>query len=245
MPVAGTTVEGTVQGHIADPIPVPIVLPNAQSGLDGTSASDLRITDALISEVDVEGAQKPSTVAELDRSVEALDARAIELDKSSSAAEQLAGQQLLKDAAAASEQITTMLKTEGELLKGAIEGNAKVGRADASIEKLDAKAIELLKSPSLTEQGKGQVELDEADKALEALLKAAKQRGEILKKVAANISAASSLRGIKVGRVRALGFVSRHGVPAGKLKLRIPLNRSALKKLAGAHSASPSTCAWT
>ena len=235
VPVAGTTVEGIVQGHISDPLPVPIVLPAVQSSLDAMSATDLRIAEALTSEVDVEGAQKPSTVTELDHSVEVLDARAVELGKGSSA-EQLRGQQLLKDAAASSEEITTMLKTEGEFLKGAIEGNVKVGRADQSIEKLDAKAVELLKSASPAEEAKGQAELDEANKTLEALLKAAKQKGEILKKVIGNASAASSLSGIKAGRVRPLGHVTRHGVPAGKLKLRIPLSRSALKKLAGAHA---------
>lgn len=236
VPVSGTTVEAAVQSQIADPVPVPIVLPNPQSTLDQSSASDVRIVDALVSEVDVEGAQKPATVTEMDRSVEVLDARAVELDRSSSAAEQLKGQELLKDAAAASAQITALIKTDDEVLKGAIEGNAKVGRADESIEKLDSKAIEQFKSTSPAEDAKGQAELDEADKTLEELLKAVKQKDELLKKVAANLSAASGLSGVRAGRVRSLGYTRLQGVAAGKLKLKVPLSRSALKKLAGTRS---------
>ena len=237
VPIGGTTVEGTAQGPDPNPIPVPIVLPGISSALDATSAADLRIVEALASEVDVGGAQSTAKVSELDESIEKLDARAVELTKAASPAEQADGQKLLKDAAESTEEITKMLKLKGEYIKDAIEGTRTAGQADRSIERLDAQAVELLKSQSPADQAKGQALLNEANQTLEALLKAAKQKGETVKKVIGNASAASAKRPklprIKTRRVKSLGYVTMRNVAAGKLKLKLHLNRAALNKLAG------------
>jgi hypothetical protein len=160
----------------------------------------------------------------------------MELTKGASPAEQADGQMLLKDAAESTEAITKMLKLKGEYVKDAIEGSRTAGQADQSIEKLDAQAVELLKSPSPADQAKGQALLNQANQTLEALLKAAKQKGETVKKVIGNASVASASRSrlatIKSRRVPALGYVMRRNVLAGKLRLKLHLNRAALTKLA-------------
>lgn len=244
VPIAGTTVEGSAQGAQTDPLPAPIVLPGVSPTLDSSSADDLRVAEALLTEVDVEGAQNPAKVSELDHSMEKLDDRALELTKSASAAEQAEGQKLLKDATEAGESLTKMLKVEGEYAKDAIEGSRLAGQADQSIEKLDEHAVELLKSTNPADQLKAQALLNEANQTLEALLKAAKQKGEIIKKVVGNASAASAaasasrlkLGRIKVRRVPALADVTMRNVAAGKVRLVLHLNRAALRKLAGKRS---------
>jgi len=236
VPVTGTTVEGTVQGPDPAPVPVPIVLPGVSSALDATTAADLRIAEALVGEVDVEAAQNPAKVAELDQSIEKLDARAVELSKSASPAEQPDAQKALKDASETAEAATKMLKTQEEYAKDALTGTRTAGQADQSIEKLDAQAVELLKSPSPATEAKGQAELDEANKQLEALLKAAKQKNEVVKQVINNLGTAFIARAparIKTQRVKSIGHVVLHGVAAGKLKIKIKLNRAALDRLAG------------
>jgi hypothetical protein len=241
VPIAGTTVEGSVQGPDPHPIPVPIVLPGVSSALDAASAADLRIVEALVSEVDVGGAQNAAKVSELDQSVEKLDARAVELTKGTGAAEQAEGQKLLKDASECTEAITKMLKLKGEYAKDAVEGSKTAGQADQSIEKLDAQAVELLKNPSPADQAKGQALLNEANQTLEALLKAAKQKGEVVKKVIGNASAAAARRKlapIKTQRVRSLAYVTMRKAAAGRIKLKLHLNRSALAKLTGGRSSA-------
>jgi len=237
VPVAGTTVEGAVQGPDPNPIPVPIVLPGVSSGLDATTAADVRIAEALVSEVDVEAAQNPAKVAELDQSIEKLDARAVELSKSASPAEQPDAQKALKDASETAEAATKMLKTQEEYAKDALTGTRTAGQADQVIEKLDAQAVELLKSPNPADEAKGQAELNEANKKLEALLKAAKQQNETVKTVINNLGTAMAARmklaKIKTQRVKAIAYVAMRNVAAGKLKLKLKLNRAALNKLVG------------
>jgi hypothetical protein len=239
VPAAGTTVEGSVQGPDPHPVPVPLVLPGISSSLDPASAADLRIVEALATEVDVSGPQDIARVTELDQSIERLDARAVELGKGPSPAEQADAQKLVKDATAATEAITKMTKLESEYAKDAIEGTSTAGRTEGSIEKLDGEAVELLKSPNPADQVKGQALLNEATQTLEALLKAAKQKGETVKKVIGNASAAAAhrrLQRVRTRRVRALGYVTLRNVAAGRLKLKLHLNRSALKQLAGRRS---------
>ena len=237
VPISGTTVEATVQGEEADALPLPITLPAVQSALDATSAADLRIAEALTTEVDVQGLQNPVTLSELDKSIEKLDARVVELTKSPSATEQAEAQKLLKDATETTEAITRLETLHGEYGKDAITGSSKMLAAQQTIERLGAQAVKLLESPNPADQVKGQAQLNEATKQLEALLKAARQRGETVKKVIGNASAAAASRPrlgpIKTRRVRSLGHVSRRNVAAGKLKLKLKLNRGALNKLAG------------
>jgi hypothetical protein len=240
VPIAGTTVEGAAQGPDRFPLPAPIVLPGVSSALDATSAADLRIAEALATEVDVGDAQNAAKVSELDGAIEKLDARAVELTKSASTAERADGQKLLKDATDTTQAVTKMLKLQGEYAKDALEGTRTAGQADQRIERLDAQAVELLKSPSPADQAKGQAVLDEANQTLEALLKAAKQKGETVKKVIGNASAATARRSklarIRAGRVKSLGHVTMHNVAAGKLRLKLHLNRVELSKLAGRRS---------
>ncbi len=238
-PVAGTTVEGSAQGPDPHPIPVPIVLPGVSSSLDPTSAADLRIAEALATAVDVSGPQDTAKLTELDQSVERLDARAVELTKSPNAAEQAEAQKLVKDATALMESITRMDKIQGEYAKDALEGSRTAESAESSIEKLDGQAVELLKKPDPADQAKGQALLNEATQTLEALLKATKLKGETLKKVIGNASTAAAhrrLQRIRTRRVRALGHVTMRNVAAGKLKLKLRLNRAELNRLAGRRS---------
>jgi hypothetical protein len=239
VPVSGTTVEGTVQGGETVPLPVPVTLPAVQSLLDPTSAADLRTVEALVGAVDVEGGQNPAKLAELNASAEKLEARSVEVSKGSSPADVLEAQKLASDSSEAIQSITAMVKLEDEYLKDALNGTHNAGQADKKIETLDAQAVEQLKSASPTEQAKGQTELDEANKELEALLKASKQRGEVLKKVINNLGTAFIARAtaaIKAGRVKPIGHVVLHGAAAGKLKIKIKLSRAALNKLAGKRS---------
>lgn len=237
VPISGTTVEATVQGEEADGLPLPITLPGIQSSLDATSAADLRIVEALTTEVDVEGLQNSVKLAELNKSVEKLDARVVELTKSTSATEQAEAQKLLKDATETTEAITKLEQNRSERGIDAITGSSRSVAADQRIEKLDARAIKLLESASPSDQLKGQALLNEATQQLEALLKAAKQKGETGKKVIGNASAAAASRPklahLKTRRVRPLGHLGRRNVAAGKLKLKIKLNRAAINKLAG------------
>jgi hypothetical protein len=237
VPISGTTVEAAAQGEEADALPLPITLPAVQSALDATSAADLRIAEALTTEVDVQGLQNPVTLSELDKSIEKLDARVVELTKSPSATEQAEAQKLLKDATETTEMITNIEKLRGEYGKDAITGSSKTLAAQQTIDRLGAEAVKLLESSNPADQAKGQAQLNEATKQLEALLKAARQRGETVKNVIGNASAAAASRPrlgpIKTRRVRSLGHVSRRNVAAGKLKLKLKLNRAALNKLAG------------
>jgi hypothetical protein len=239
VPASGTTVEGSVQGGESTLLPVPVTLPAVQPSLDPTSAADLRTVEALVGAVDVEGGQNPAKLAELNASAEKLEARSVEVSKGSSPADVAEAQALLKDSTEAVQSITAMVKLEDEYLKDALNGTRLAGQADKKIETLDAHAVEQLKSASPAEQAKGQAELNEANKELEALLKASKQRGEVLKKVINNLGTAFIARApaaIKAGRVKPIGHVVLHGAAAGKLKIKIKLNRAALNKLAGKRS---------
>jgi hypothetical protein len=237
VPIAGSTVEATAQGVDPNPLPVPLLLPTSTAGLDPASEVDLRVTEALVEEVDVSGGQNAKAVAEMDRSVEALNQRAEELSKNPAPSEQAEGQQLLKDAAATNEALTKMLKLQSEYAKDALEGTHTAGREDKSIEKLDEHAVEMLKSSNPADQAKGQQLTEEATKQLEALSKALKQHEELIKQTANSIkaSAASSKRRatIKVAHIKPLAHGGKRNAAAGKLKLKLPLSRAGLNRLAG------------
>jgi len=237
VPIAGTTVEATAQGSDPHPLPTALTLPAPTEGLDGASAIDLGLTEALVGEVDLSGAQNAKALSEMNQSVEALNQRAQELAKGPTPSEQGEGQRLLKDAAETTESITKMLKTQSEFTKDAIEGTSKAGREDQAIEKLDEHAVELLKTTEPTSQAKGQKLADEATKELDALSKLLKQHEEVIKQAASGLKASVASRRsharIKVVRLTPLAYVVKRGVAAGKLKLGLRLNARALGRLAG------------
>jgi hypothetical protein len=241
VPITGTTVEGTAQGSDPNPLSVPLVLP-AASGFDPTTEIDLARAEALIGEVDVSGAQNAKAVAEMDQSVEALNQRAQELLKTPS--EQAEGQQLLKDTVETTEAMRKMLKLESDYSKDILEGSHLAGREDKGIEKLDEQAVELLKSASPADQAKGEKLSEEAAKQLEALNKALKEKEEVVKQIAKSIKASVSAVAarkrshtkIRVAHIKPLGHVLKPDAAAGKLKLKLPINRAALNKLAGRHN---------
>lgn len=240
VPTTGTTVEATAQGNDPNPLPVPLALPVPGAGLDPTSKVDLALAETLVDEVDVSGAQNAKAVSEMNQSVEVLNQRAEELLKSPSPSQQTEGQQLLKDTTQTTESITKMLKLQSEYAKDALEGSHLAGREDKSIEKLDERAVEALKSTNSADQAKGQKLADEATKQLEALNKLLKQHEEVVKQTANGVKAsvASHKRHakIKVARVKPLGHIVKPNAAAGKLKLKLRLNRAALNKLAGKRS---------
>jgi hypothetical protein len=237
VPVAGTTVEGSVQGPEPVPLPAPVTLPAVQSSLDATSAADLRTVEALVGEVDVEGAQNAAKLAELNAAAGKLVARSVEVSKGASPTEVAEGPKLLKDTAETMESISKMVKTQGEYAKDALEGTHTAGQADKRIETLDAKTVELLRSANPTDQAKAVSDLAEANKKLESLLKLIQQKNEAVIKVVNNVGLAMLARvktaRIRTQRVKPLGHVVRHGVATGKLKLKLKLNHAALGKLAG------------
>jgi hypothetical protein len=239
VPVSGTTVEATAQGSDPNPLSVPLVLPVPGPGLDPTSEVDLGLAEALVGEVDVSGGQNAKSVSEMDQSLEALNQRAEELSKGATPSQQAEGQQLLKDAAETTEAMRKMLKLQSEYAKDALEGSHLAGREDQSIEKLDEHAVELLESPNAATQASGQKLADEATKQLEALNKLLKQKEEAVKQAAkgvgASVASRKSRAKIKVLRLKPLGRVVKASAVAGKLKLKLPLNRAALKRLAGKH----------
>jgi hypothetical protein len=114
VPIDGTTVEGTVESPDPDPAPVPMTLPTL-TGLDATSAADLKLTETDATKVDDSGAQNAKDLKELNESIEKLDARTTEVAKSSSPAEQAEAVRLQKDTEAAIEAATKMLKKQQEV----------------------------------------------------------------------------------------------------------------------------------
>jgi len=114
VPIDGTTVEGTVEAPDPDPAPVPMTLPTL-TGLDATSAADLKLTESDGTKVDDSGAQNAKDLKELNESIEKLDARTAEVAKSSSPAEQAEAARLQKDTEAAIEAATKMLKKQQEV----------------------------------------------------------------------------------------------------------------------------------
>jgi hypothetical protein len=240
VPTSGTTVEATAQGSDPNPLPVPLLLPVGAAGLDPVSKIDLGLAEALVGEVDVSGGQNAKAVSEMNQGVEALNQRAEELSKSSVPSEQAQGQQLLKDAAETTEAMRKMLKLQSEYAKDALEGTHLAGREDKLIEKADEHAVEELRSANPANQASGQKLADEATEQLERLSKELKQHEEVVKQVAKGIKASVASRKshakIKVAHIRPLAHVVKANAAAGKLKLKLALDRAALKKLAGRHN---------
>jgi hypothetical protein len=174
VPIDGTTVEGTVQSPDPDPGPLPLTLP-ATTGLDAISAADLKLTETDATKVDDSGAQNAKEIKELGESIEKLNARTVELAKSTNPSDQSEVKVLEKDAAAAIEATAKMLKKQAEVEQEIIE---KVSKASVSA------AHKRAKKP-------------------------------------------------KTRSLKPLAYVVMHNAAAGKLKLKLHLNRAALDRLAG------------
>ena len=109
-----------------------------------------------------------------------------------------------------------------------------------SIAKDTMRADELIKSGNPAEVLKGQALMNQTNETLEAINKMLKQQEEIQKQIIKNAksSAFSSARHKtakkqKTKVIKPLAYVVRPKAAAGKLKLKLPLNRAALNKLAG------------
>jgi uncharacterized protein YdbL (DUF1318 family) len=119
--------------------------------------------------------------------------------------------------------------------------NAKeLKEANASIEKLNARTTELTKSAGAAEQAEGKELEKDAAETIDGYLKMLKEEAETQKEFIKNLSKASvsaaSHKTAKKPRTRSLkplAYVVEHGVAAGKLKLKLHINRTALNKFAG------------
>lgn len=139
--------------------------------------------------------------------------------------------------------------TQLSLLEGIIRG---VGNAvgditvtlpvlDADVQKELGRVGELLKSSDPAVRADGQILQKQTTEILEILNGMLKKQSEAQKEAIKNAKgsafAAARHRSAKrrVRIVRSLAYVVSSNVPAGKLKLRLHLNRAALAKLAGKH----------
>jgi hypothetical protein len=125
-------------------------------------------------------------------------------------------------------------ETCGQNLKDVTGLNADVAKA---IEHMN----ELLKSSNPAQQQQGQVLQQDLNKTLEAIDKMLKEQAQVQKEVLKNAKgsafvAAAKSRPKRTRSVRAIGYVVKRNVAAGKLKLHLRLNRAALAKLAGKRS---------
>jgi ElaB/YqjD/DUF883 family membrane-anchored ribosome-binding protein len=126
-------------------------------------------------------------------------------------------------------------ETGGQSLKDVMSMNADVAKI---LEHMN----ELLKSSSPVEQQQGQILQQDLNKTLEAIdkmLKAqAQNQKEALKnaKGSALVSVAAASKSKRTRSVKAVGYLVKRNVAAGKLKLHLRLGRAALAKLAGKRS---------
>ena len=126
-------------------------------------------------------------------------------------------------------------ETCGQNLKDVMSMNVDTAKA---VEHMN----ELLKSSNPVQQQQGQVLQQDLNKTLEALDKMLKEQAQIQKEVLKNakgsalVAIAKSSKPKHARSVKAIGYVLKRNVAAGKLKLHLRLNRAALAKLAGKRS---------
>ena len=126
-------------------------------------------------------------------------------------------------------------ETCGQNLKDVMVMNADIAKA---IEHMN----ELLKSSNPAQQQQGQVLQGDLNKTLEAIDKMLKEQAQAQKEALKNakgsafVAVARSSKSKRTRSVKAIGYVVKRNVPAGKLKLHLRLNRAALAKLAGKRS---------
>lgn len=240
VPVANSTVEAALDGHDPRAMPAPVRLPAVEAALDPTSATDLRLTEALATEVDLTGAQNPAGVAAMDESLQKLTDRAAELLQGPSPAEQAEGQKLMKQVGEATEAISKMLKQQSEYTIDAATGTKAAEAADQHIETTIEQAARLLQSPTPADQLKGQQLMEEARRSFDAFTKVLQRQGELSKETlkGTHASVASRRRGTRVRTVRTKspGRVVVHVGAAGRLKISLHVDRRALARLAHGRS---------
>ena len=117
VPTNGTTVEGVSQGANPNPAPLPLTLP-ALTGLDPTSAADLKLVETDLTKVDNTGAQNAADVKALDTSLETLNQQAVNTKNTASTpAAQAEAQKLLQDTQKVEEELANEIKQKNELMK--------------------------------------------------------------------------------------------------------------------------------
>lgn len=122
--------------------------------------------------------------------------------------------------------------------------NAKdVKELGESIEKLNARTAEVSRSPSPSEQAEAKLLQKDATETIESVTKMLKKQAEVEKEIIKNASKASVSAarkgGAKKPKTRSrkpIAYVVMHNLAAGKLKLKLHLNRAALNTLAGKHN---------
>jgi len=121
VPTTGTTVEGVAQGANPNPAPLPLTLPPL-TGLDPTSAADLKLVETDLTKVDDTGAQNATDVKALDTSLETLNQQVVDAKKTAStAAAQAEAQKLQQDTQKVIEQLTKEIEHKNEVMKQAGE----------------------------------------------------------------------------------------------------------------------------
>jgi hypothetical protein len=134
-----------------------------------------------------------------------------------------------------------LVETDTKKVDNSGAQNAKdLKEANESIEKLNARSGELTKSATAAGQAEAKLLQKDATEAIDAYTKMLKEQAEVEKEILRNLSKgsafAASHKGAKKPRIKSikpLAYVVEHNVAAGKLKLKLHLNRAALDKLAG------------
>jgi len=117
IPTNGTTVEGVAQGANPDPAPLPLTLP-ALTGLDATSAADLKLVETDLTKVDNTGAQNAADVKALGTSLETLNQQTVDVKSTASTpAAQAEAQKLQQDTQKAEEDLTKIIQQKTELMQ--------------------------------------------------------------------------------------------------------------------------------
>ncbi|MHB8531809.1 MAG: hypothetical protein ACYDC2_03715, partial [Solirubrobacteraceae bacterium] len=243
VPAAGTTVEATVEGHQSRPQPVPLSQPPV-TGLDARSANDLGAVEALAMLADLDGLQNASVVKQLNADVEKLDARAVEVSRSASPAEQAEAQHVINETTAEIEALTQMEKQRNEAILSAAHGGGigGAGPADAKLETADQKIVELLQSPSPTDQARAQHDLEQDSRVFDQLTKQLQKREEVTKELLRGIKASVSRKHrarLELLRTPPLGHLLARNLPAGRQHLALKLNKARLKAATRHRSSLP------
>ncbi len=115
---------------------------------------------------------------------------------------------------------------------------ADLKQMNAAIETLDARAIQIKDSPGAAQQAEAETlnkDINEATSAVTQMLKKQNQAAqEIIQNLKNSVFVArKAAKKQRTRLLKPLAYVVKHDVAAGKLKLKLPLNRAALDKLAG------------
>ena len=126
VPVNGTTVEADAQGPNTDPAPLPLTLP-ALTGLDATSAADLKLVETDLTKVDDTGVQNATDVKALDKGLETLNQQVVDAKNTASTpAAQAEAQKLQQDTQKVIEELTKEIEHKNEVMKQAAQNMGSV-----------------------------------------------------------------------------------------------------------------------